>query len=121
MVLPRPPSPGSDVVFEIGVAARDLAHTVDCRLGERRSAEVRVHDHAGRVENPAEARGSSGVELGLQLHSEIARIVTLLYLFTRTRDHGARRFDGERVLALARQFVHGRKVAQPHCQRLLRD
>jgi hypothetical protein len=38
----------------------------------------------------------------LQLGAEITGIFTPLYLFTRTRDNLARRFDGERVLTSAR-------------------
>jgi hypothetical protein len=80
-----------------------------------------VHDHAGGVDDSAQARGAGRRELCLQLRAEIPGIVTPLYLFTRTRDYLARCFYGERVPALARQLVDGRKVAQSHGQRLLRN
>jgi hypothetical protein len=61
------------------------------------------------------------VEFCLQLSAEIAGIVTPLYSLTRTRDDLARNLDGERIVALTRQFVHRRQVAQPHSPKATED
>jgi hypothetical protein len=68
-----------------------------------------------------QARGTSGAELGLQLIREIAWVVTGLYSFTGTRDNLARGLDGERIVALTRQLVHRRQVAQPHSPKATED
>ena len=92
----------------------DLAYTVERSLGERCAAEIRVHDHTGGVDDPAQARRSGSAELGLQLRCEVARVVTSLYSFTRTRDNLTRGFDSERIVALTRQLVDRRQIAQYH-------
>ena len=56
VILPRPARAGAQVVLEVRVAARDLVDPRDRLLGERSAAEVRVHDHAGRVEDAPEPR-----------------------------------------------------------------
>ena len=78
VILPRAAAAGGHVVLQVRVAARDLAHAVERSLGERRAPEVRVHDHAGGVDDPSQPRCTRGAELGQQLRPEIPRIVTPL-------------------------------------------
>ena len=59
VILARAALAAREVVLEVRVAARRLGHARERRLGERRAAEVRVDDHAGRVQHAAagSARG----------------------------------------------------------------
>jgi hypothetical protein len=45
-----------EVVLDVRVAAGDLLDRGACGRGERRAAEVRVQDHAGRVDHAAQLR-----------------------------------------------------------------
>ena len=56
VVLPRPARSGREVVLEVRVAAPDLKRAFERSLGQRRAAQVRVDDHAGRVERTPQAR-----------------------------------------------------------------
>ena len=53
VVLPGAAAAGGNVVLEVRVAAPDLAYPVERSLGQRRAAEIRVHDHTGGVDDPA--------------------------------------------------------------------
>src|SRR4051794_15600631 len=59
-------------------------------------------------------RRAHGPELGSQLLAEVTRIVAVLDLPARPGDDLPCGLDRERVVALTRQFVHRRQVAQPH-------
>ena len=63
VVLARAARAGRQVVLEVGVAGAHLADALERRLGERRSAEVRVHDHARRVRDATQAGVPGGGEL----------------------------------------------------------
>ncbi len=52
----EPREPVGEVVLEVRVAAADGDACARPRGRERRAAEVRVHDHAGRVQDPPESR-----------------------------------------------------------------
>ncbi len=51
MILPRPACAVGEVVLEVRVAARDLLDAGQCRLRERRAAEVRVQDDTAGVDH----------------------------------------------------------------------
>ena len=53
VVLPGAAAAGGNVVLEVRVAAPDLTYPVERSLGQRRAAEIRVHDHTGGVDDPA--------------------------------------------------------------------
>ncbi len=55
VVVPRSALAGRQVVFERRVAGRDLPHPIQGAARQRRAAEVRVHDHAGRVQHRPQA------------------------------------------------------------------
>ena len=57
--VPRPARAGRQVQLEVRVADRGRRHRLARRLRQRRPPEVRVHDHAGRVQHPAQ-RGALG-------------------------------------------------------------
>ena len=114
MILPRAARAVGDVVFEVRVAAPDLEHARERLLRERRAAEVRVHDHAGRVQHAAQACGARDTELLPQPRGQVAGIRSRTDLLARPREHRARRGDRERIVDVARQLVHGGKIAQPH-------
>ena len=71
---PRPP--GVEVVLEVRVAARrPRATRASAASGERRAAEVRVDDHAGRVEHAPQRGGPGRGELGQRALGQVARLV----------------------------------------------
>ena len=45
-----------NIVFKVGIAPADLDNALDGLLGQDRAAEVRMHDHAGGVDDRLEAR-----------------------------------------------------------------
>ena len=53
---------GLEVVFEIRIAGGDFGRARNRFGSERRPAEVRVHDHSGRVDDRTKRRGEAGVE-----------------------------------------------------------
>ena len=55
MILPRAARAFAEIELEIRVAARRLDDLRERLRGERRAPEVRVHDHAGRVQHAPEA------------------------------------------------------------------
>ncbi len=114
VILPRATCAGAEVVLEIRVAPRRLAHTRERFLCERRASQIRVDDHAGGVDDAPQSWCSGRRELVLQARYEIPRISSGLYFFTRARENTARGLDGERIVASARQLVHRRQVAKLH-------
>ena len=117
--LPRPARAVDEVVLEIGVAPCDVDHPVDRGLRQRRATEVRVDDHAGRVQHAAQLRTPRGRELAQRPLDEVARIGARPDLLARPLERRPRRLDRVRVrLArqplVAQELVHRREVAQPH-------
>ena len=76
MVLARPAGSRLEVVLEIGVASADLDDPVECGLGERRAAEVRVDQHPGRVEHAPQRRAAARCQLCERRLDEVAGITT---------------------------------------------
>ncbi len=62
VVLARAARAFFEVVLEIGVPARDLLDALEGAGRERRSAEVRVDDDSGRVEDAAQPRCGRALE-----------------------------------------------------------
>ena len=91
MILARAARPRGEVVLEIRVAARDVLDALQRSARERRAAEVRVHDHAGRVEDAAKPWTSCRAELVAQPLAEVAGIGSRLDLLARAGDHRPRR------------------------------
>jgi hypothetical protein len=114
VVLPRAARSFSEVVLEVRVAASDLADALEGRLRERRTAEVRVHDHARRVERAAEAWSARVFELGTQARGEVTGFRAGADLLPRPFEHPARGVDCERVADRAGELVDGRKVPELH-------
>ena len=115
MVLPRAARAVAQVELEVRVAARGLDDLRERLLGERRAAEVRVHDHAGRVQHAAEARSARRARARRAARCrEVARIGARADLLARALEHGPRGVDRERVVDAARELVHRREVAQLH-------
>ena len=77
MVLARPARSRLEVVLEVGVAAADLDDAIERRLRERGAAEVRVDQHAGRVEHAPQRRPRARGELGERRLDEVAGIATV--------------------------------------------
>ena len=73
VVLARPPRAGLGVVLEIGVARANLAHPLERRLRQRGAPQVRVHDHARRVENPPQAGPQARLDLRGGALDEVSR------------------------------------------------
>ena len=114
VVLARPARPRRQVELEVRVAARGLAHVVERGFGERRPAEVRVDDHAGRVEHARQRRRSRGRELVGKACLEVAWVGPRLDLLARPREHCPGGLDGQRVAGLAGQLVDRRQVSKAH-------
>ena len=120
VVLARPARPGRQVELEVRVAARRLAHVVERGLGERRAAEVRVDDDAGRVQDAPERRRSRRCELGGEAHPEVTWVGARLDLLpapARARHGPPRRRAGRRRRGPARRPTAGLEGARPECKR----
>ena len=91
-----------EVVLEVRVAAADLGDARERGRGERRAAEVRVQDDAGRVDRAPQPRlGGAGGEREHARH-ELARVVAGGDLLARLRERLARRRHRRRRAAAAR-------------------
>src|SRR5262249_37072306 len=101
-------------VLEVRVAARGSLDLLERGLGERGAPQVRVHDHAGRVEDAAQTRRSGGLQLFLEPLAEIPGIGARLYLLTRVGNDRSRCLDGERGGARPCELVDGGEVAELH-------
>lgn len=117
MVLARAARPGGEVVLEVRVAGRG-AHPCEGRLRKRGAAEVRVHEHPGRVEHAAEGGSACRGHLLLEPRAQVAGVGARSDLVASAREQRSRRGDGERILAVAGELVHARKVAEPHERRV---
>src|SRR5256885_4997096 len=91
MVLTRAASARAEVVLEVGVAAPDLLHALEGRLREWRAPEIRVDDHAGRVEDARESRRPGRGQLLANALLEVAGVGPRLDLFTRARENTDRK------------------------------
>ena len=98
MILPRAALSALDVVLEVRVAGADLRDARERGLRERRAAEVRVHEHAGRVQDAAERRPPRAGELLEHRVLERPRLAARPDLRPRALEHGAR---GRRTRARA--------------------
>ena len=120
MVLARTSSALGEVVFEVRVAGRDLAHPFDRALREWRPAQIRVDDHAGRIDRPLQSRSTGVCQLQLDPPDEISGIGARLYFFTRANKRCSDRRDEQRPRRRARQplvrreLVYRWQVAQLH-------
>ncbi len=120
VVLTRAAPALGQVVLQVRVAAPDLERAGERSLGERRAPEVRVDDHPGRIQGPAQGRGTRRRQLAESPLDEVAGVVSRLYLFARAREGRAGRLDRERRRRLGceplvpRQLVHGGQVPQLH-------
>ena len=109
-----PRDAGRQVELEVRVAARGLAHVVERSFGERRTTEVRVDDHAGRVEHAPERRRSRSLELLDEARPEVTRVDSRLDLLPRSREHLTGGLDGQRIAGIAGQLVDRRQVSKAH-------
>ena len=106
----EPRVPLGEVELEVGVAARALDRPRERRLGERRPAEVRVHDHAGRVQHAPERRAPRLREPLVQPGGEVAGIAPRADVLTCLGQDHAGRVDRQRIVDATRQLVHRRQV-----------
>ena len=125
VILPRAACALAKVVLEVRVGAAHLDRPLERRRGERRSAEVRVEDHAGRVQHPPQVRARSSLNLAERPSAEVARIVAGMDLLAGAGESRARRLDRQRARRLAQQLVagelvHRREIAEIHRKRSLR-
>ena len=72
--LPRPARARLEVELEVRVRGADLLHACERRRRERRAAEVRVDDHAGRVQHAPQGRRLEPLELGPCRRCDVAGI-----------------------------------------------
>ena len=63
VILARSPLAAREVVLEVGVATADLGHPRERGLRERRSTEVRMDEHARRVQHATQRRRTRAAEL----------------------------------------------------------
>ena len=117
--LPRAALAGLEVELEVRVRPADLHHPLERGSRERRPAEVRVDDHAGRVEDPPQRRRPEAVELGTRRGRDVARVAAGEDRRARTLERSARggrrqrsRRFGQRLVG--EQPVDRREVAQVH-------
>src|SRR6185503_6000520 len=83
-------------------------------LGQRSAAEVRVHDHACRVQEASKARAASFLELCADAREEVARVDAGEDLRPRALEYASCGVDGERVVDHACELVDGGEVSQLH-------
>ena len=114
MVLARPAGAFGEVVLEVRVAAADVAHALERGLGQRRAPEVRVDDHARRVQHPPQPGAPGGLELGAQALGEVARLAAGPDLLARRVEHAPGGVDRERVVHRAGELVHRGEVSELH-------
>ena len=121
MILARAALAPLEVVLEVRVTRADLCHTGERGIGERCAAEIRVHEHTGRVEHASERGTARAVELAEDAVDDRAWIRALLDLVARAPEDRPR--GGEHELArlagkplVAEQLVDGGKVAELHAE-----
>jgi hypothetical protein len=106
VVLARPARAFVQVVFEVGVAGRRLAHALERLLGQRRATEVRVDDDTCRVEDAPQSRRRDHPG---QRNRASAQIAGLAAVADRLAGLGERRASGrnrEHVSPLSLEFRH---------------
>ncbi len=74
VILARAARAVGQVELEVGVAAADLLHLCERLVRQRSAPEIRVHDHAGRIQHAAQARRSCGPKLFLECVLEVSRL-----------------------------------------------
>ena len=74
VILPRAACAELDVVLQVRVAGPDLGHARQRIRRQRRPPEVRVHEHAGRVDHAAQARAARIRKLRERGFDEVTRI-----------------------------------------------
>ena len=109
VILARAARARGEVVLEVRVAAPGLDDAVERRRGERRPAEVRVHDHAGRVQDATQLRPARRGELLPEPRGEVAGIGARAELLARPGDHRARGVHRKRIVRAAGELVHRRQ------------
>jgi len=97
VILARPARSFGQVVLEVRVAAADFEHALECAVGQRSAAEVRVHDHAGGVHDAAQGRRTRRRELRFEAGREVAGVDSRLDLLTGPGEHRPRGWHRERV------------------------
>ena len=117
MVLTRPTLAVGEVVLEVRVAGADLGDSLERGRGERRAAEIRVHEHSGRIQHPPQGRPPSTLDLVEHGIDERSRVTTRLDLGPRAVEHGPCGRDRERAWLnrdslVAEQLVDRRQVAK---------
>ena len=90
VVLARAARAAREVVLEVRVAGRPRATRSSAACGQRRAAEVRVHEHARRVEHAAQSRPPRRRELRRQPLAQVARIGAGADLLAGPLEHRAR-------------------------------
>ncbi len=103
----RAPRSVHEVVFEIGIAARDRCDSLDGRIGQRRPSEVGVNHDTGRVDDGAQ-RSAARVHQRAQRQS-FDGVPGL-------RDVFAGRHPGTDVLGAHPERVDGRVGAVPRLE-----
>ena len=94
MLLARPARAVLERVLEVRVAGADLVHALERRARQRRTAEVRVHDHPGRIHDAAEPRRAHRLDLGGKSSAEVAGLGAGADLGARAVEHDAGRVHG---------------------------
>src|SRR4029453_194105 len=64
MRIAPPPWASRNVVFEARVAASDRDDSVECSIGKRCAAQVRMENDAGRIDHGLKRRPRPALELG---------------------------------------------------------
>ena len=117
MVLARASSACFEVVLEVRVAGPDLDDALERARRQRGAAEIGVHQHAGRVQDTAEARSSHPAELLEHRVDERAGLTARTELVSRARQDVTSSRDGELVRLsreplVGKEPIDGRKVAR---------
>ncbi len=97
MVLTRSTLAVREVVLEVRVAGADLGDSLERGCGERRTAEIRVHEHSGRVQDPPQGRLPSALDLVEHGVDERSRVTTGLDLCPCAVEHGPGRGNRKRA------------------------
>ena len=114
--LSRTARAAGEVVLEVRVPTGRCMHAIE-RLGsEWRAPEIRVRDHAGRVDDTAKPRGARRVQLGLHARGQIARIAAGADLLPRAVEDRTCSAHGERIVERPRELVDRRQVAKVHAR-----
>ena len=98
MVVPGAARAGREVELEVRVALGGARHGLAAAGGQRRAAEVRVEDHAGRVDHPPQP-GLGGVSIHARARvGEVGGLVGRReQLRAALGEHRSRRRDGDRA------------------------